>query len=202
MPSAEAIQIAKRAALEMGPISLGPTQDDPRGNIPPANGPEDFDLSADTDRGADELVVDAPTVAAQSGRGTPLKLTYFDDCGKTALRRWILKGIIARNETSGWVAPPGAGKSALLTEIAIHCAARVDWRATGRKRPAAWWFLRLSAATCSSAGWTITASATTYTACRSQWSTWWSTCSIRLALKSSWRRCARRNSDSAAAPGC
>jgi hypothetical protein len=61
-------------------------------------------------------------------RCTPLKLTYFDDCGKTALRRWILKGIIARNETSGWVAPPGAGKSALLTEIAIHCAARVDWR--------------------------------------------------------------------------
>jgi hypothetical protein len=60
--------------------------------------------------------------------GAPLKLTYFDDCGKTALRRWILKGIIARGETSAWVAPPGAGKSALLTEIAIHCAAKIDWR--------------------------------------------------------------------------
>jgi AAA domain len=60
--------------------------------------------------------------------GVPLKLTYFDDCGKTALRRWILKGIIARSETSAWVAPPGAGKSALLTEIALHCAAMRDWR--------------------------------------------------------------------------
>jgi hypothetical protein len=71
---------------------------------------------------------EAPAIAVPIGKGSPLKLTYFDDCGKTALRRWILKGIIARNETSGWVAPPGAGKSALLTEIAIHCAARWDWR--------------------------------------------------------------------------
>lgn len=54
----------------------------------------------------------AETSSPTPGRGTPpLKLTYFDDCGKTALRRWILKGIIARSETSAWVAPPGAGKS-------------------------------------------------------------------------------------------
>jgi AAA domain len=78
--------------------------------VPRPNGPEDNETS--------------------DGRAGPvaLKLTYFDDCGKTALRRWILKGIIARGETSAWVAPPGAGKSALLTEIAIHSAAMIDWR--------------------------------------------------------------------------
>jgi AAA domain len=83
----------------------------------------DYGLSADI--GADGE--SAPTVAS-IGKGAPLKLTYFDDCGKTALRRWILKGMIARGETSAWIAPPGAGKSALLTEIAIHCAAKIDWR--------------------------------------------------------------------------
>jgi AAA domain len=82
---------------------------------------------------ADGEIYGAPTPVAATaptpGRAAPpLKLTYFDDCGKTALRRWILKGIIARSETSAWVAPPGAGKSALLTEIALHCAAKIDWR--------------------------------------------------------------------------
>jgi hypothetical protein len=57
-----------------------------------------------------------------------LKLTYFDDCGAYVEKRSILKGIIARGETSAWIAPPGAGKSALLTEISVHCAAQIDWR--------------------------------------------------------------------------
>lgn len=57
-----------------------------------------------------------------------LKLTYFDDCGAFVEKRSILKGIIARGETSAWIAPPGAGKSALLTEISVHCAAKKDWR--------------------------------------------------------------------------
>jgi len=59
---------------------------------------------------------------------TSLELTYFDDCGAFVEKRSILKGIIARGETSAWVAPPGAGKSALLTEISVHCAAKIDWR--------------------------------------------------------------------------
>jgi hypothetical protein len=58
----------------------------------------------------------------------PLKLTLFDQCGQVARRRWILKGMLARGETSAWIAPPGAGKSALLTEIAVHAAAGRDWR--------------------------------------------------------------------------
>jgi hypothetical protein len=91
-------------------------------------GPTEYPDSADGEVGGAPAVA-AETSAAAPGRVTPpLKLTYFDDCGKTALRRWILKGIIARSETSAWVAPPGAGKSALLTEIALHCAAKRDWR--------------------------------------------------------------------------
>jgi hypothetical protein len=56
------------------------------------------------------------------------KLTYFSECGTFVRKRWIMKGLIARGETSGWIAPPGAGKSALLAEIAVHSAALIDWR--------------------------------------------------------------------------
>jgi hypothetical protein len=70
---------------------------------------------------------DSPAPAA-SAKVSALKLTYFDDCGAFAAKRWILKGIIARGETSAWVAPPGAGKSALLTEISVHSSAQIDWR--------------------------------------------------------------------------
>jgi AAA domain len=94
-----------------------------RDDVPRAESLAEYGLSADI--GADGE--SAPTVAPIA-KGASLKLTYFDDCGKTALRRWILKGMIARGETSAWIAPPGAGKSALLTEIAIHCAGKIDWR--------------------------------------------------------------------------
>ena len=57
-----------------------------------------------------------------------LKLTYFDECGAFAQKQHILKGIIARGETSAWVGPPGVGKSALVAEIGVHCASRRDWR--------------------------------------------------------------------------
>jgi hypothetical protein len=69
---------------------------------------------------------DFGTTPAASGRA--LSLTYFDDCGAYAAKRWILKGILALGETSAWIAPPGAGKSALLTEIAKHAAGGIDWR--------------------------------------------------------------------------
>jgi hypothetical protein len=59
---------------------------------------------------------------------TEPKLTYFDDCGVFVQKRWIMKGLVARGETSAWIAPPKAGKSALLTEIAVSCAAGRDWR--------------------------------------------------------------------------
>jgi AAA domain len=79
---------------------------------------------------ADGLPIDGdPDIAPPAPtKASPLRLTYFDECGAFTQKRWILKGIIARGETSAWIAPPGAGKSALLTEISVHCAGRIDWR--------------------------------------------------------------------------
>jgi AAA domain len=50
---------------------------------------------------------------------------------------WLIKNVIARRETSSWIAPPGKGKSALLTEIAIHVASGRDWRGYRSKGTAA-----------------------------------------------------------------
>jgi hypothetical protein len=96
----------------------------PIDDAPMPNGPEDYGLSAEASRGGH----DGPVDSRSTGRSAALKLTYFDDCGAYVEKRSILKGIIARRETSAWIAPPGAGKSALLTEISVHCAAKIDWR--------------------------------------------------------------------------
>ena len=56
------------------------------------------------------------------------RLTFFNQLTKPTLKPWLIKNVMARGETSSWVAPPGKGKSALLTEIAVHVAAGRDWR--------------------------------------------------------------------------
>jgi hypothetical protein len=58
----------------------------------------------------------------------PLRLTYFDECARFARKRWMLKGLLAYGETSSWIGPPGAGKSAIMTEVSVHCAANQTWR--------------------------------------------------------------------------
>jgi hypothetical protein len=75
------------------------------------------------------------TGKTEKPKRSPLKLTYFDDSAALIEKRWILKGLLALGETSALIGPPGAGKSALQTEIAIHCAAQRDWR--GHKAKAA-----------------------------------------------------------------
>src|SRR5262245_6395771 len=57
-----------------------------------------------------------------------IRLSYFDDCSAVTTKPWIMKGLFARGETSSWVAPPGAGKSALMTCAAVHVSANRDWR--------------------------------------------------------------------------
>jgi hypothetical protein len=105
------------------PADSGADESPRRDDIPAVNDPEEFGLSADA---GDATSTSAPVPA--STKALALKLTYFDDCGAFAQKRSILKGIIARGETSAWIAPPGAGKSALLAEISVHCAAQIDWR--------------------------------------------------------------------------
>jgi AAA domain len=60
---------------------------------------------------------------------SPLPLTFFDQLtDHPAPKPWLIKNVIARGETSSWIAPPGRGKSALLTDIAIHLGSGTNWR--------------------------------------------------------------------------
>jgi hypothetical protein len=72
-----------------------------------------------------------PEGAAKSngaGKKRPLALTFFDQLTEPVPKPWLIKNVIAKGETSSWIAPPGKGKSALLTDISIHCANGADWR--------------------------------------------------------------------------
>jgi len=75
---------------------------------------------------------DVPVDAHTNGDGRretrALALTFFDQLTDVPAKPWLIKGVIARGETSSWIAPPGKGKSALLTDIAVHVAAGKDWR--------------------------------------------------------------------------
>src|SRR5262245_48276920 len=55
------------------------------------------------------------------------KLVYFNECGAISRPNPILKGLIVRGETSDWIGPPKSGKSALVADIGIHCAAGHDF---------------------------------------------------------------------------
>jgi hypothetical protein len=84
----------------------------------------------------DELYQSSKSVAEkppQSGGKTAkssdrIKLEYFNNLGEAQPKPWLIKNVIARGETSSWIAPPGKGKSALLTDIAVHLSGGKDWR--------------------------------------------------------------------------
>lgn len=58
-----------------------------------------------------------------------IKLEYFDEfTAKATPKPWLIKNVMARGEISSWIAPPGGGKSSLLTDIAVHGAAFQEWR--------------------------------------------------------------------------
>ncbi|UGY25374.1 AAA family ATPase [Bradyrhizobium septentrionale] len=65
----------------------------------------------------------APTAVAVQ----PLVMTLFDDAAQATNKRWIMKGLIARGETSSLIGPPGCGKSALEADLAVHCARQADF---------------------------------------------------------------------------
>lgn len=69
--------------------------------------------------------------AKQKDRASTLpgyRLVTFDEMeADPPAKRWLIKGIFARGETSAWIAPPGALKSALLTWAAICVGAGHDW---------------------------------------------------------------------------
>lgn len=60
----------------------------------------------------------------------------FDEVtSSTIAKRFLIKGTLARGETSAWIAPPGGMKSALMAELAICVASGADWH--GRKNKGA-----------------------------------------------------------------
>jgi hypothetical protein len=65
-----------------------------------------------------------------------LPFRLFDDIAAEPLaRRWLFKGIMARGETSAWIAPPGGLKSALMAEASVCAAAGLDWHGKRSKGP-------------------------------------------------------------------
>src|SRR5674476_704730 len=42
-------------------------------------------------------------------------------------KNWLIKGVLARGESSAWIAAPGKMKSALMAEASICVAAGLDW---------------------------------------------------------------------------
>jgi AAA domain len=63
---------------------------------------------------------------AETMRGYPF-VTFDEMEADAPAKQWLIKNILARGETSAWIAPPGAMKSALLAEAAICVGAGLDW---------------------------------------------------------------------------
>jgi AAA domain len=68
----------------------------------------------------------------RSSAGYPFK-TFDEMSGETAAKNWLVKGILAKGETSAWIAPPGGMKSALLAQASICVAGGLDWQGKRNK---------------------------------------------------------------------
>jgi Bifunctional DNA primase/polymerase, N-terminal/AAA domain len=79
--------------------------------------------------------VDSATDARNPRSPIGIPLVYFDDVDRFVEKPWLIKGVIAKGETSMWIAPPGKLKSALATDIGIHLASGMDWRGYQSKEP-------------------------------------------------------------------
>jgi AAA domain len=64
--------------------------------------------------------------------GYPFK-TFDEMSGETAAKNWLIKGVLARGETSAWIAPPGGMKSALLAQASVCVAGGLDWQGKRNK---------------------------------------------------------------------
>jgi hypothetical protein len=69
-----------------------------------------------------------PVVQRGPSKPTAFAFSTFDEAvAQSPSKLWLLKGLLARGETSGWIGPPGSLKSALLTSIAIAVASGHDF---------------------------------------------------------------------------
>lgn len=75
-----------------------------------------------------ESTAEHPKEAPKAKASSALALTYYDELSDAPPKFWIIKSVLARGETSNWFGPPGVGKSVLMTDLAFHVAAGMDWR--------------------------------------------------------------------------
>ena len=68
----------------------------------------------------------------RNSAGYPFK-TFDEMSGETAAKNWLIKGILAKGETSNWIAPPGGLKSALLAQASISVTGGLDWQGKRNK---------------------------------------------------------------------
>src|SRR5438045_225686 len=98
---------------------------------------------------AENNVLDIPAIQ-QERRQTASGYSFktFDEiaCEPTA-KRWLIKGVLARGESSAWIAPPGGMKSALMAEASICVAAGLDWHGYRNKGAAGVVYFAMSAPT-------------------------------------------------------
>src|SRR6476660_9879235 len=71
----------------------------------------------------------------KSSAGYPFK-TFDEMALDTAAKNWLIKGVLAKGETSAWIAPPGGMKSALLAQASICVAGGLDWQGKRSKSTA------------------------------------------------------------------
>jgi hypothetical protein len=72
---------------------------------------------------------------AETAKGYPFK-TFDEMSGEAVKKRWLIKNVFARGESSAWIAPPGAMKSALMAQASICVAAGLDWHGYRNKETA------------------------------------------------------------------
>lgn len=72
---------------------------------------------------------------AETSKGFPFK-TFDEMAIETTEKRWLIKGVFARGESSAWIAPPGGMKSALMAQASICVAAGLDWNGHRSKETA------------------------------------------------------------------
>jgi hypothetical protein len=122
MPSAEAIQIAKRAALEMAPIGLATVPEDgpPDDDIPPPESLAEYGLSEDAGP------VAAPPVATPGTRR--LTFTRFSQVLLGTAARYLVKGLIPNVGLVVVWGPPKCGKSFFVFDMVANVAAGWEYR--------------------------------------------------------------------------
>lgn len=85
---------------------------------------------------AENVILDRQTFAQdrkRAAKGYGFRLLSEMDRTPRA-KPWLIKGVIALGETSAWIAPPGAMKSALMAQVSICIAAGLDWHGRRNKR--------------------------------------------------------------------